>query len=52
MFFLLPAEIAEGIAPQHRFMSAYEQNLEPPNRILPLSSTLMFLLLPTEIERE
>jgi hypothetical protein len=32
MFFLLPTEIAEGIAPRHRFMSAYEQKVEPPDR--------------------
>ncbi|PSN42832.1 Splicing factor 3A subunit 2 [Blattella germanica] len=25
-------EIAEGIAPRHRFMSAYEQKVEPPDR--------------------
>lgn len=25
-------EIAEGITPRHRFMSAYEQRVEPPNR--------------------
>jgi hypothetical protein len=28
----LPTEIAEGIAPRHRFMSAYEQKVEPPDR--------------------
>lgn len=32
MFFLMPTEIAEGIAPRHRFMSAYEQKVEPPDR--------------------
>ena len=26
------SEIAEGIAPRHRFMSAYEQKVEPPDR--------------------
>ena len=25
-------EIAEGIQPRHRFMSAYEQKMEPPDR--------------------
>lgn len=25
-------EIAEGIGPRHRFMSAYEQRIEPPDR--------------------
>lgn len=25
-------EIAEGIMPRHRFMSAYEQRIEPPDR--------------------
>ena len=25
-------EIAEGIAPRHRFMSAYEQRIEPPDK--------------------
>jgi len=25
-------EIAEGVAPRHRFMSAYEQRIEPPDR--------------------
>ena len=25
-------EIADGIKPRHRFMSAYEQKLEPPDR--------------------
>jgi splicing factor 3A subunit 2 len=25
-------EIAEGVAPRHRFMSAYEQKMEPPDR--------------------
>ena len=25
-------EIAEGICPRHRFMSAYEQRIEPPDR--------------------
>merc|ERR1712117_550416 len=25
-------EIAEGVAPRHRFMSAYEQKIEPPDR--------------------
>jgi len=25
-------EIAEGIRPRHRFMSAYEQHIEPPDR--------------------
>ena len=25
-------EIAEGIVPRHRFMSAYEQKVEPPDR--------------------
>lgn len=25
-------EIAEGVRPKHRFMSAYEQRLEPPDR--------------------
>jgi len=29
---VLPTEIAEGIAPRHRFMSAYEQKVEPPDR--------------------
>jgi len=28
----LPTEVAEGIAPRHRFMSAYEQKVEPPDR--------------------
>lgn len=32
MFFFLSTEIAEGIAPRHRFMSAYEQKVEPPDR--------------------
>jgi hypothetical protein len=32
MCFVLPSEIAEGIAPRHRFMSAYEQKVEPPDR--------------------
>ncbi len=26
------SEIAEGVAPRHRFMSAYEQRIEPPDR--------------------
>lgn len=26
------AEIAEGVLPRHRFMSAYEQRIEPPDR--------------------
>lgn len=25
-------EIAEGVTPRHRFMSAYEQRIEPPDR--------------------
>jgi len=25
-------EIAEGITPRHRFMSAYEQRIEPPDK--------------------
>ena len=25
-------EIAEGVIPRHRFMSAYEQKVEPPDR--------------------
>lgn len=25
-------EIAEGLTPRHRFMSAYEQRIEPPDR--------------------
>lgn len=25
-------EVAEGIGPRHRFMSAYEQRIEPPDR--------------------
>jgi splicing factor 3A subunit 2 len=25
-------EIVEGIAPRHRFMAAYEQKVEPPDR--------------------
>jgi len=25
-------EVAEGIMPRHRFMSAYEQRIEPPDR--------------------
>lgn len=25
-------EVAEGITPRHRFMSAYEQRIEPPDR--------------------
>ena len=25
-------EIADGIKPRHRFMSAYEQRMEPPDR--------------------
>jgi hypothetical protein len=29
---VLLTEIAEGIAPRHRFMSAYEQKVEPPDR--------------------
>jgi len=28
----LYSEIAEGVAPRHRFMSAYEQRIEPPDR--------------------
>jgi hypothetical protein len=31
-FCVLPTEVAEGIAPRHRFMSAYEQKVEPPDR--------------------
>ena len=27
-----PAEIADGVVPRHRFMSAYEQKIEPPDR--------------------
>lgn len=25
-------EVAENVAPRHRFMSAYEQKIEPPDR--------------------
>ncbi len=31
-FFTCNTEIAEGVAPKHRFMSAYEQRIEPPDR--------------------
>merc|ERR1712018_963148 len=32
MFEIDYPEIAEGVAPRHRFMSAYEQKIEPPDR--------------------
>lgn len=32
MFEIDYPEIAEGIVPRHRFMSAYEQKIEPPDR--------------------
>lgn len=30
--FYLCLEIGEGVRPRHRFMSAYEQRVEPPDR--------------------
>ena len=30
--FFFQIEIAEGVGPRHRFMSAYEQRVEPPDR--------------------
>ena len=32
MFEIDYPEIAEGVTPRHRFMSAYEQKIEPPDR--------------------
>lgn len=32
IIFRIISEIAEGIQPRHRFMSAYEQKIEPPDR--------------------
>lgn len=32
MFEIDYPEIAEGVVPRHRFMSAYEQKIEPPDR--------------------
>jgi len=31
-FSFVYVEIAEGVGPRHRFMSAYEQRIEPPDR--------------------
>lgn len=32
LLFIVKIEIAEGVGPRHRFMSAYEQRVEPPDR--------------------
>ena len=32
-------EIADGVIPRHRFMSAYEQKIEPPGWLISFSST-------------